>query len=248
MDNQLIVPEIELVAYFPKKSRFDFEQETYDCDTLFLLSRGSFDFSIGDGEISTIYSGNILFCPAGLALRRIAKEEMSLCMIKFEGCMSSERNVFRINDRIACDLKHISEQGIFIKPFLSSKKIHYGTDIVLELQNKSCESLVNQDMQRVLSFIDEDFTKKITNDDICERLCCSQVSMIARFKAAVGVTPQQYIIGKRLELAVELLLSGEATVAETAYRCGYDDPLYFSRLFTKYKGMSPTEYIKKSQL
>ena len=44
----------------------------------------------------------------------------------------------------------------------------------------------------------------------------------------------------------ELLHKGEMiTVAEVAYQCGFSDPLYFSRCFKQYFGMSPSQYQKR---
>ena len=62
------------------------------------------------------------------------------------------------------------------------------------------------------------------------------------FKKKMGVTPQVYQTGLRMKKARVLLsttCSSELTVSEIAHLCGYDDPLYFSRVFKKYLGVSP---------
>ena len=62
------------------------------------------------------------------------------------------------------------------------------------------------------------------------------------FKKKMGVTPHEYLTGLRIKKARVLLsttCSRELTVSEIAHLCGYDDPLYFSRTFKKYQGISP---------
>lgn len=70
------------------------------------------------------------------------------------------------------------------------------------------------------------------------------------YKKETGATPHEYLLGRRMELAQQLILSGISnqysgyTVAQIAEYCGFTEPLYFSRVFKKYFGVSPSEYGK----
>ena len=64
------------------------------------------------------------------------------------------------------------------------------------------------------------------------------------FKKELGVTPHRYLSDKRLEIAASCL-SSEAdgrNIAEIAHLCGFREPLYFSRMFKKKFGVSPSGY------
>ena len=64
------------------------------------------------------------------------------------------------------------------------------------------------------------------------------------FKKETGMTPHQFLSGKRLEIAASCLssdLTGRS-VTEIAHLCGYREPLYFSRVFKKAYGVSPSGY------
>ena len=64
------------------------------------------------------------------------------------------------------------------------------------------------------------------------------------FKNETGLTPHQFLTNKRLEIAASCL-SSELTgrsVSEIAHLCGYREPLYFSRVFKKVYGVSPSGY------
>ncbi len=65
------------------------------------------------------------------------------------------------------------------------------------------------------------------------------------FQAHYAMSPQNYILGKRLSHAKTIMDSGEFdTITEIATSVGYNDSLYFSRAFKKKYGVSPTQYAR----
>lgn len=68
------------------------------------------------------------------------------------------------------------------------------------------------------------------------------------FKKETGLTPLQYLTDKRLEYAASTLTTfyGKGNISETARQCGFNEPLYFSRLFKKKYGVSPRNFTSKS--
>ena len=69
---------------------------------------------------------------------------------------------------------------------------------------------------------------------------------IRNFKEYAKVTPLQYIVSLRISNAQFLLETTTYTVAEIGHIVGYENPLYFSRIFHKQKGFSPSEYRKQA--
>ncbi len=67
------------------------------------------------------------------------------------------------------------------------------------------------------------------------------------FISNFGTNPQSYILNRRLSHAKAVLDSGDFdSIAAVALSVGYADPLYFSRVFKKRYGMSPSDYIKNT--
>lgn len=65
------------------------------------------------------------------------------------------------------------------------------------------------------------------------------------FQKKYAVTPHQYLTDKRLQMAAEALLSAdhiERSISDIALQCGFRDPLYFSRMFKKQHGASPSHF------
>ena len=67
------------------------------------------------------------------------------------------------------------------------------------------------------------------------------------FKKEMGVTPLEYMIRLRMKKAEAMLTAmwtNEYSISEIAEQCGFDDALYFSRVFKKNFGCSPSKFAK----
>jgi AraC family transcriptional regulator, arabinose operon regulatory protein len=71
---------------------------------------------------------------------------------------------------------------------------------------------------------------------------------IDTFTHYVGVSPRQYIINIRMTIAKDLLMNTLFQVSDVARLTGYENPLYFSRLFKKTCGQSPTQYREQNRI
>lgn len=67
------------------------------------------------------------------------------------------------------------------------------------------------------------------------------------FRNEMHITPHQYLSHLRLQTAADILhISTGKSITEVARMCGYQDPLYFSRMFKKKYGISPREYARQN--
>ena len=71
----------------------------------------------------------------------------------------------------------------------------------------------------------------------------SEVYLRRVFKEKLGVSPKEYLRNYRLRRAASLLSSGYYSVRKAAHACGYEDEKYFSVLFKKQTGTSPSRYL-----
>lgn len=94
----------------------------------------------------------------------------------------------------------------------------------------------------VLSFINENYMKEISLDKISRNMYLSPVYISKIFKEEIGESPINYLIKVRLSRAVEMLKEGNLSIKAVAKSIGYDDAYYFSKLFKKYYGRSPSKY------
>lgn len=73
----------------------------------------------------------------------------------------------------------------------------------------------------------------------------SDVYLRRLFKKQFDAAPTAFVIRERMNLAKELLENEDLSITEVALQTGYRDPLYFSRLFKKQTGLTPSEYRKQ---
>ena len=102
-------------------------------------------------------------------------------------------------------------------------------------------------VSRSLQYLEEHFSDPITIGDI---ISCSQVSrrhFFRLFEQAVGVTPMDYLKKLRLQKAASLLLTTSSPVTQVAFDCGFNDSNYFSSMYRKEYGLSPTQFRKRGQ-
>lgn len=67
----------------------------------------------------------------------------------------------------------------------------------------------------------------------------------SEFKKRVGVGFSAFLKNTRLKHAVFLMDNGVASIKNVAFLCGFDDPLYFSKVFKETVGVTPKQYISK---
>jgi len=65
------------------------------------------------------------------------------------------------------------------------------------------------------------------------------------FRRHAGMGPAEYLVKYRITMAQEMLFTSDAPVQQIAQTVGIADPFYFSRVFKKQFGVSPTEYRAK---
>ena len=110
--------------------------------------------------------------------------------------------------------------------------------------NKSGFDALNN-IDRALHFFNENYMRDINVEEYAKSVHISPCWFNRQFKKITKTTPLQYILTLRLANAKMLLETKDYNIAETAYAVGFKNPLYFSRLFSKHIGMTPTEYKRK---
>lgn len=100
------------------------------------------------------------------------------------------------------------------------------------------------DIERAARYFKENYNSEISIERYAIDHLMSVNKFINTFKNIMKVTPMQYIISLRISAAKVYFDSTNKNVTEVADAVGYDNPLYFSRVFKKHTGFSPREYKK----
>ncbi len=107
---------------------------------------------------------------------------------------------------------------------------------------------LSQLLQQALDFIDENFARPISTRDLADELKCSPSTVTRHFRRELDQTPTERIHKRRIKAACRLLATSRRYVGEIARMVGVENPYYFSRLFRRYRHMTPTEYRQRNMV
>ncbi len=152
-------------------------------------------------------------------------------------CQSDYQTLFHriIRELQLCEPNYVEMASLLAQELLSLMSRNL-------LQDSSCNSSRNLQIRQAIAAIHEDYRSPMSIAQYAQNLNMSICWFIRIFKQYTGLSPQQYIIRTRMIKARELLSASSYNVSEIAAMVGYDNPLYFSRLFKKTAGISPREY------
>lgn len=97
-------------------------------------------------------------------------------------------------------------------------------------------------LKRAIDFMDSAFLSNPPLDRVARQSNMAANSFHRLFKKAMGFTPFQYMEKKRLDEARRLLGGGRLSIKEVAGLSGYENPLYFSRVFRNHFGSPPSAF------
>lgn len=103
----------------------------------------------------------------------------------------------------------------------------------------------SKEVQYAIDVITRDYQNQIYINDIAESLHVSLSSLMHQFKRETGTTFVSYLTKFRIDKALELLKKSNMKIYEVAYSVGYSDTKYFTKIFKKTTGKSPSFYINK---
>lgn len=99
--------------------------------------------------------------------------------------------------------------------------------------------------KKAVDFISENYGTRIAVADIASHLGISRSHLYRVFMKYTGASPQSYLERYRIKQGSILLEQTSLSVSEVANSVGYEDPLYFSKVFKKWMHCSPKEYRKQ---
>ena len=153
--------------------------------------------------------------------------------------------------------KLMAQRAMMRRKFASVLAKTAGQDLPVTTETKEVldETPLTEREQRDKAFVDKFVSVvhkymekgKLDYDQIASEMSVGRAQLNRKLKAITGLTTKDYILQLRISHAKNLLLDTGLTVSEIAYRCGMDDPNYFSTLFRKATGMTPLAFRSQSQ-
>ncbi|MDO4274380.1 MAG: AraC family transcriptional regulator [Eubacteriales bacterium] len=172
-------------------------------------------------------------------------QNFSLSSVHFDKtCEWHKESISLIEEMIR--LRRTGKQGceldlvVNLQKFWKLLYLHCAPLVPVTLNDKA-----NYDRIRaILQYIEKNYKYRITLTDIAEEihLCKSECSRL--FKRYMKVSLFEYILEYRIQKSLPYLTDGSYTITEAAGKAGFNDPNYFTKVFIKIKGCSPSQYKK----
>ena len=106
-------------------------------------------------------------------------------------------------------------------------------------------SIVDTRIKKVLHYISNHYKEPLTVQRMAEMINLSDMYFGTLFKKETGMSFKNFLTFVRMNRAEEMLYSGEYKIHEIADACGFTDVFYFSRIFKKHNGISPSDAIRQ---
>lgn len=227
------------------------------------ISNGQWKVEWGDRPPTIINGGEACCIPAGVRHRSIMISEgvsesrwahFNILLCGYIDILSliDMPEVFRDATaqrlgEILSELAQLGEETNLIFSLLNRKVLEFelATILVRESKPKYQSHLRLQQLKRVLPALDvinKNLDHTLTRDKLAKACHLSSSRFGTVFREALGVSPIDYIVKLRMQLAQQLLTNESLSVEQVAVQVGYDDPFYFSRLFKTHYGLSPKKY------
>lgn len=108
--------------------------------------------------------------------------------------------------------------------------------------SRNVRSLQKWRLKRVVQYVDENLSVKITLQDLAAVAGLSRMHFAAQFRAAMGMRPHEYLLKRRIERAEELLKHTDIPLVEIALTVGFQTQAHFTTVFKRFAGDTPYQW------
>ncbi len=125
----------------------------------------------------------------------------------------------------------------------------YFCEVLFHTSRAYCTRFKNDEshppaVNRIIAYINANYTRKISLDELCAELNMSKQYCMRIFKRHLHTTINDYILATRMKHAAYCLRYTYMNVNETSNYLGFSSVSYFSRVFKDYYGVAPSEYFE----
>ncbi|HEY7775463.1 MAG TPA: AraC family transcriptional regulator [Kineobactrum sp.] len=248
------------MGYYPQATGHRMRRPRHDDNLLLYCVEGHGRLSSGE-QRTRITAGDLVLLPQGLAHRYAAAPDQpwSLYWVHFQGISSRifmDYMGYRDNKPVVQaglapglvaafhSLLAVTRTGYSSSAFINAANQcrHLFTQFVLEANRQRATHPAGLDLAAIQGTMQDSIHSSLELDELAAIAHLSKYHFSKRYKALTGYSPIKHFLHMKIEYACQLLDSTEMSIKAIADAVGYDDALYFSRLFRQTVGLSPRAY------
>lgn len=181
----------------------------------------------------------VIFYDTGVELEMIKSRVLELVVLLSRAAIDGGADVeqiFGLNYRYLSRIHTISSLDELTQ--WTTRIINRFTDLVFTLQPVRHTHAIRE----AIRFIHKNYQTKVTQQDTAEAAGLSPAYFSKLFKLETNTTFTEYLASKRVEEAKRLLRTTSLTLGDIAFECGFEDQSYFTKVFTRLVGTSPSSF------
>lgn len=248
------------MGYYPNAVGHRMRRERHDDNLLLYCVSGSGVLEV-DGWRGTVVPGQVMLLPQGVRHYYEANklDPWTLYWVHFQGASTgifSQYLGYREGQPIVnaglspilisafTNLMGVRRTGYDLRAFINAANQlrHLFSQMALDISSTRAHVTQKFNLDQIQSLMLENINGQITLDSLAASANMSKYHFASKYKNLTGYPPIKHFLNMKMEHACHLLDSSEMSVKEIAGELGYDDQLYFSRLFSKTIGKSPRSY------
>jgi len=114
----------------------------------------------------------------------------------------------------------------------------------LKLMHETSNQPLNPNVNSMMQYIQKNYMNKLSLETIAEAVCLSPSYAGKIFKKDTGMPIMTYVLKTRIEKAKDFLMNPHYQIEEIANNVGFSDASYFTKVFKKFEGITPTQFRK----
>ncbi len=226
------------------KSSSGIAKAIIDFYDLTMVLAGSLTYDI-DGERTVLGAGDAILLPPGTERARLSDEAADYASFNFSLADEKSLPLAQVmRGAVSADsrtlLSVFAEEHLSLFYHSTEKAVCILNYILLELLDFKALPSNNPHIRKALRYIGEHTEESITLENLAVHLHLSKEYTASLFKKELGKTVSEYVNEKKMGLAKRMIADGCYSLARIAERLGFEHYGYFSRLFKKHFGISPS--------
>lgn len=252
----MIIEPYKLVTYeYTTRNKFQIEHGYHPLNSLYIIQSGEF-VSQSNGITNTYKSGDVVFFPTDMEFNRRIIEPLIFHFILFERNENAKFNFtlppgkleFRDKIRLQATLQTFNRIASVQRDFDNIKQ-HLLNDIIYQyyVETQTIPDYANEEFDdavliETINYMKNNISSNLNLHQLSGLVGITPSGLIWKFKTKLGTTPIDYLISLRIQLAKQLLSETKFSIQKIAVKCGFENSYYFSNLFKKRTGISPSFY------
>jgi len=248
------------IGYYPSAQGHAMHRDLHDDHLLIYCVDGAGRVSTA-GLQSSVVAGDLIVLPKGIPhyYAADAAQPWSLYWCHFDGIVSDDfvSQLGELDAAHVLSLGHSSTIIASFKSMLAVRQTGYNSNALilaanqlrqllaqlpLEIQAYGAPHTHGINVDKIQALMWESIAEFLTLEILAKSANLSKFHFSSAYKKLTGFSPIKHFTHLKMEHACFLLDSTEMSVSEVASELGYDDALYFSRVFKKTLGLSPKHY------